>query len=466
MLVISAAQLQSQNLAFIQHPIDLDFDGIHRVKIIDLDGDNDFDIIGTSEITPTTASRGIAWWRNEGNNQWTRFTISSSFVHVMSVDTADINNDSYTDVIASSWQLNQIVWLKNSGDPTQGWTRYTIKSGLTNAHDAKCSDIDDDGDMDVVGVSSTPGSIILCENNGSLSNWPSTILDNSFAGALSVLVTDLDKDNYVDIIGTASNLNQIAWWKNDGSNPINWTKKIVASNFIGAAGIDIIDMNNDTQNDVIANAWKSNQVAYWICDNIQNNSWSKFIVSNQLDTAVGVRSSDLDRDGDIDIVAVGKIPGELVIYENRNFTWNKIQLQNNFYGGTALTIEDLDRDGDDDIITGASYMGVLYWWENTLYTSVNFNPEASSTMQYALLQNYPNPFNLTTNIKYHIPESGNVVLNIYNTSGQYVSTLVNEFQTKGNYKLKWDATGYSSGIYLIQVKSGVMNKICKTILLK
>ncbi|MCD4731219.1 MAG: T9SS type A sorting domain-containing protein [Bacteroidales bacterium] len=458
--------VHSQNMMFMRHPIDLDFDGIHRIKMIDLDGDNDLDIIGGSEITPITASKGLALWINEGNNTWTRFTIDASFIHVMSVDTADINNDSFTDVIASSWQLHQIVWLKNSGDPTQSWTKYIIKSGLTNAHDAQCVDIDDDGDIDIVGVGTTPGSIIVCENDGSLTNWPSKVVTNSFSGALSVYLTDLDKDNYIDIIGTASNLNQIAWWKNNGSNPINWTKKIIASNFVGASGIDVVDMNNDNQEDIISNAWKSNQVAYWICDDIQNNSWTEYNVSSQLDTAAAVQSRDLDQDGDIDIVAVGKIPGELVIYENSNFTWNKIQLQNNFYGGTALEIADLDEDGDDDIIAGASYLGVLYWWENTLYTSVKNDEENYAVSQFYLFQNYPNPFNPATTIDFRLPKSSYVKLSIYDISGRLVETLVNEEKKSGYYTIQWNAEKESSGIYLYRIDAGEFSSVKKCIVVK
>ena len=91
--------------------------------------------------------------------------------------------------------------------------------------------------MDVIAVNTTPGSIVICENDGSLSNWSSTVLTNSFAGALSVFITDLDKDNDFDIVGTASDDDQIAWWKNDGSNPINWTINVIVSNFVGASKI-------------------------------------------------------------------------------------------------------------------------------------------------------------------------------------------------------------------------------------
>ena len=137
-IVISVVSVQSQNFTFEQHPIDLSFQGLHAIKVIDLDDDGDLDIVAGSEITPTSNSIGIHWLRNDGGNpiNWTRFAIDSSFIHVMSVDVDYIDNDNYPDIVASSWSLHQIAWWKNSGDPTQGWTKYVIKSNYTNAHDA------------------------------------------------------------------------------------------------------------------------------------------------------------------------------------------------------------------------------------------------------------------------------------------------------------------------------------------
>ena len=67
--------------------------------------------------------------------------------------------------------------------------------------------------------------------------------------------------------------------------------------------------------------------------------------------------------------------------------------------------------------------------------------------EFALQQNYPNPFNPTTTIRYELPEAGNVKIDIYNTLGQNVSTLVNKYKNIGQYKINFDATGLSSGIY-------------------
>jgi len=468
-IVISVVSVQSQNFTFEQHPIDLSFQGLHAIKVIDLDDDGDLDIVAGSEITPTSNSIGIHWLRNDGGNpiNWTRFTIDASFIHVMSVDVDYIDNDNYPDIVASSWSLHQITWWKNSGDPTQGWTRYVIKSNYTNAHDAKCADIDKDGDIDIIAASKTPGSIVICLNDGNnIINWQTSYLTNSFAGALRVYVIDLDKDDDLDILGTASDAGELAWWSNMGGNPLTWSKNVIATNFQGSSDLYVIDMNDDEINDVIANAWESNQVAYWICNDLQNNSWSKFIVSNTLEIAAKVSAADLDMDEDIDVVAVGKIPGELVIYGNTNFTWAKTVLANNFYGGTALTVIDFDGDNDLDIIAGTSNLGELYLFENQLVSNVIENKGNSIPKQFHLFQNFPNPFNPSTTISFQIPTQSFVTLKVFDVLGNEVTSLVDEEKSAGSYEVIFTATGLPSGIYFYQLKAKEHIETRKMLLLK
>jgi hypothetical protein len=58
---------------------------------------------------------------------------------------------------------------------------------------------------------------------------------------------------------------------------------------------------------------------------------------------------------------------------------------------------------------------------------------------FKLYENYPNPFNPATQIKYSIHEPGIVSLEIFNVLGSKVKTLINEFQSAGEYTLTWHA---------------------------
>lgn len=62
------------------------------------------------------------------------------------------------------------------------------------------------------------------------------------------------------------------------------------------------------------------------------------------------------------------------------------------------------------------------------------------------LLNYPNPFNSSTVFSYELKNSGQVNIVIYNTLGQKVDQIVNQFQNIGNYKYNYNSP-LNSGIY-------------------
>jgi len=82
---------------------------------------------------------------------------------------------------------------------------------------------------------------------------------------------------------------------------------------------------------------------------------------------------------------------------------------------------------------------------------------------FSLKQNYPNPFNPATTISYDIPTSGHVKLVVMNILGQVVETIVNSVQEAGSYKVQWNASRYSSGVYLYTLTvEGASKNFAKT----
>ena len=90
----------------------------------------------------------------------------------------------------------------------------------------------------------------------------------------------------------------------------------------------------------------------------------------------------------------------------------------------------------------------------------------SGFLNYALAQNYPNPFNPSTVITYSIPTTSNVKIEIYNMLGKLMKTLVNENQEAGSYKINFDASRLSSGIYYYKIQAGNFIKTKRMLLLK
>jgi len=87
-------------------------------------------------------------------------------------------------------------------------------------------------------------------------------------------------------------------------------------------------------------------------------------------------------------------------------------------------------------------------------TNIEANDEFTIPEDYKLYQNYPNPFNPLTRIKYKLPESSYITLNIYNLMGQEIETLVNEFQFAGEHEIAWQPKGLPSGLYFYRLRAG------------
>ncbi len=91
---------------------------------------------------------------------------------------------------------------------------------------------------------------------------------------------------------------------------------------------------------------------------------------------------------------------------------------------------------------------------------------ASSPYEFLLEQNYPNPFNPSTMITYQIPESGFVILKVYDILGREIAELVNEERYQGRYSVKFDASELASGVYIYQLRVNDYVSSKKMLLLK
>jgi hypothetical protein len=89
-----------------------------------------------------------------------------------------------------------------------------------------------------------------------------------------------------------------------------------------------------------------------------------------------------------------------------------------------------------------------------------------TAFEYALDQNYPNPFNPSTAIQFSLEKSGKTVLEIYNTLGQKVATLVNGELSAGAHRYQWNASGLASGVYFYRLQSNEFVATKKMILVK
>jgi hypothetical protein len=86
--------------------------------------------------------------------------------------------------------------------------------------------------------------------------------------------------------------------------------------------------------------------------------------------------------------------------------------------------------------------------------------------KFELNQNYPNPFNPATTISYDVPRASNVKISVYDIQGKEVQVLVNENKAAGSYRIHWDGTKYSSGVYFYRIEAGDFTDTKKMMMIK
>ncbi|MEJ2613540.1 MAG: T9SS type A sorting domain-containing protein [Ignavibacteriaceae bacterium] len=94
------------------------------------------------------------------------------------------------------------------------------------------------------------------------------------------------------------------------------------------------------------------------------------------------------------------------------------------------------------------------------------NNEYSIPLKFNLEQNYPNPFNPTTNIEFSVGSYEYITLKVYDILGREITILINEETPAGTYKIEFDGSELTSGVYFYRMQSENFTNTKKFILLR
>ncbi len=117
-------------------------------------------------------------------------------------------------------------------------------------------------------------------------------------------------------------------------------------------------------------------------------------------------------------------------------------------GRYSYRLKQVDRDGN-------------FTYSQEVNVDISAAPSA-----FVLQQNYPNPFNPATMIRYQIPVSGHVTLNVYDAIGREVASLVNEVKEAGAYSVMFNGSVLSSGVYVYTLRAGTFTASKMLMLMK
>lgn len=290
----------------------------------DLDGDGDVDILST----PSVFGNGrIAWYENtDGNGSFGPQQAISAAADATSVYAADVDGDGDIDVFSASEWGDNIAWYENTDGKGTFGQQNVITTAVRSATSVYVADLDGDRDVDVLSASRFDDTIAWYENtDGRGSFGPQQVISTEARGARSVYVADVDGDGDTDVLSASANDDTIAWYENIDSRGAFGPQKIISTAADGAALVVTADLDEDGDVDVLsASVWDSRIVWY------ENRDGGGIFGPPQLITTVGqqgsilsaafsaqsVMATDMDGDGDIDVLAAPPSDGNITWYES------------------------------------------------------------------------------------------------------------------------------------------------------
>ncbi|CAN5348650.1 hypothetical protein BH23BAC3_BH23BAC3_14380 [soil metagenome] len=101
------------------------------------------------------------------------------------------------------------------------------------------------------------------------------------------------------------------------------------------------------------------------------------------------------------------------------------------------------------------------------YSGISTSIEPGTRPETFSLGNaYPNPFNPVTVVPFQAGSAGHVSIRVYDMLGRYVATLADEIYPAGNHNVQFDASGLSSGVYMLRMQAPGLQQVRRVTLVK
>jgi Zn-dependent metalloprotease len=359
--------LDPNNITFTGSTIDVNASYLQAMVKADFDGDGYIDLA----VCETGSATGlVGWFKNNGDGSFSEVRTVGTFDDCRSMDTGDLNNDGYIDIVASGFgRTSRVGWFENNG---QGQFVYHNIPTSRRALKVKVGDINSDGWSDVVISSgnSNDGYIVWLENQGN-NVFIEHLISTAVAGPFDLDIADYDGDNDIDIASANCGSSSVLLFENNGSE--NFTRRVVGTSIWWADVMTSTDMNNDGRIDIVVSG-SNDDIIYWL-ENNGNLSFTRHTIGRFYD-ASQIIAKDLNDDGVMDIVAVSDWGsfnyhgGRVSWFKNNNngtFTENLIREVMEEHGFCGTAVADYNNDGDQDIVSCKVFTGALITnYENSL----------------------------------------------------------------------------------------------------
>jgi hypothetical protein len=441
-LLILAGPLGAAELTFTPHVLTGAFPGTMSACIGDIDGDGDQDAAGVS-----FDGNQVSWFRNDGTLDFVEVPITNTYVNGRTVVAADNDGDGADELLTTTMAASRIDWWDRQEDGT--FTMSTVYAGPGQPHTAVAVDLDGDLDLDVLAALWSDKGFVWFENDG-VGGYVEHAINVMFP-ATCIMAVDLDGDGDLDLVGTRFTAGYgLIWWENDGAQ----TFTLLLLEFPFAHWADAADFDGDGDIDLLSGSCGS-AVSWWENDGNQEFTERIIISSPSFHCVTSVFATDLDRDGDMDVLAAAEQERDASWFENDGHgSFTKHVIDAAARGSSGIVAGDVDGDDASEVLVAARFSNRI-----TLFETIN---PATGVLDPAVepsrlgVRALPNPFRDQTVLAYRLDRAGHVRLAVYDVAGRLVAEPAAGWQEPGDQQAIWngdagDGRRVAPGVYLLRV---------------
>lgn len=416
-----SAALPGIGAAFVRAGIQPAGAGPNMLAAVDLDRDGDLDLV-------TTNLRGqdaVAVLENTGDGTFTHPASTSvpGIVDPGRFAITDLDSDGQLDLVIPGETSGNLVFLRNAGGGRMAPPELLALPSPTPAQ-AVAGDLDGDGREEIV-VAHLGGSDQLSVVEGSrAAPWGDRTVHRLEVGSdiESLVLIDLDRDGDRDLAAADRTTGVVLLFCNTGGGRFERRGECRAGQSPGF--LVSADLNADTRPDLVVINEGSNDVSVLLAA-------GDFAFEEPAAIPVGDRPTcpalaDLDHDSDLDLAVPGRFSDDVTILCNRG--------DGTFYAGatwvtepgpTAVAALDLDGDAFPDLAITSAIADCITLWRNS---------GLGDSESKAAAKREP-----SVEIVYQLDAPARVRLTVFNSSGVLVRTLVDDMVApSGRHRVAWD----------------------------
>ena len=362
-------------MRFTEHLVHEGFTYAFAVSAADLTGDGSMDLVATD------TNVGLYLFENDGSGSFTWHVIHRRVGEWLERHAiADIDGDGKPEIVSVDNTNGCLVYFEYDGDPrdSDSWTQhYITEGGLPGAYAVTVADFDGNGDQDVAASSWRIGNQFAWFENRH-GSWVKHLIEDDIGDTLTIRAADFDGDGRLDLLGTARTGNQVMWYRNPGDPRTEPWDKYVIDHSPGPVIGHPVDMDGDSDVDVVMALRGSDDPTAPGLDQIvwyentgtpQSVPWSKHIIADAFPMAYEAIAGDIDGDGQMEVVATAwGEDGRLALFKHRGDPkgpWDMQILKQGWPNANQVILVDLTGDGRLDIAACAERgSNELRWWRN------------------------------------------------------------------------------------------------------